>query len=261
MGGQYSVPIAGLSLQGSNFGNNQTSINQQSLITNSLSVPNTNTNQSSSWLSAIEGYPSDIYNTVAGVANWFASPFEQYRAGGTPLAGGQFLNANVVKPTEQFEQGVLNTPLPSLQQLEASMATPQSNLPLLYLQGIPQATLAPTQPTQQPTTIGSLLSSADQTFNNALNNLGCRIFKYLFFRIQIKSLQQGFTFSLRLQPLLFTYAILSDDSLFETTCNTLFKNHSKFLSNNLPRLFKIYNPAKVSKENLLNRSSLFCMFR
>ncbi|MEM3661693.1 MAG: hypothetical protein QXG73_02605, partial [Candidatus Micrarchaeaceae archaeon] len=109
-------------------------------------------------------------------ANQQFSPYNTYISpvltslGSDINAAGQFLNANVVKPVVQFEQGVLNTPLPSLQQLGMSTATQQSNLPLLYLQGIPQATLTPTQPTQQPTTIGSLLASAEQTYNNALNN-------------------------------------------------------------------------------------------
>ncbi|MEM3247645.1 MAG: hypothetical protein QW207_03880, partial [Candidatus Micrarchaeaceae archaeon] len=103
------------------------------------------------------------------VAQPIESAYNTYVAPGINAAG-QFLNANVVKPVEQFEQGVLNTPLPSLQQLETSTATQQSNLPLLYLQGIPQATLTPMQPTQQPTTIGSLLASLQNAYNNLQNN-------------------------------------------------------------------------------------------
>jgi hypothetical protein len=67
-----------------------------------------------------------------------------------------------VSPFEQFGQGVLNTPLPSPQQL--------SGLPLLLLgspslfqslySGTPQGMQTPIAQGQQPTTIGSLLNSA-----------------------------------------------------------------------------------------------------
>ncbi|MEM0160088.1 MAG: hypothetical protein QW393_05005, partial [Candidatus Micrarchaeaceae archaeon] len=73
-----------------------------------------------------------------------------------------------MKPAEQFEQGVLNTQLPSQLSQTATinrLVPPQAQNPsdtTTYLQAM--------QEPQLPTTIGSLLSSAGQTFNNALNN-------------------------------------------------------------------------------------------
>ncbi|MEM3858775.1 MAG: hypothetical protein QW478_05140, partial [Candidatus Micrarchaeaceae archaeon] len=106
-------------------------------------------------------------------ANQQFSPYNTYIApvltslGSDINAAGQFLNANVVKPVVQFEQGVLNTPLPSQLSQTAiinRLVPPQAQNPsdtTTYLQAM--------QEPQLPTTIGSLLSSAAQTFNNALN--------------------------------------------------------------------------------------------
>ncbi|MEM3216027.1 MAG: hypothetical protein QXS17_03875, partial [Candidatus Micrarchaeaceae archaeon] len=106
-------------------------------------------------------------------ANQQFSPYNTYISpvltslGSDINAAGQFLNANVVKPVEQFEQGVLNTPLPSQLSQTAiinRLVPPQAQNPsdtTTYLQAM--------QEPQLPTTIGSLLSSAGQTFNNALN--------------------------------------------------------------------------------------------
>ncbi|MEM4097324.1 MAG: NIF family HAD-type phosphatase [Candidatus Micrarchaeaceae archaeon] len=106
-------------------------------------------------------------------ANQQFSPYNTYISpvltslGSDINAAGQFLNANVVKPVEQFEQGVLNTPLPSQLSQTAiinRLVPPQAQNPsdtTTYLQAM--------QEPQLPTTIGSLLSSAAQTFNNALN--------------------------------------------------------------------------------------------
>ena len=94
----------------------------------------------------------------AGTAfnNYVAKPFEQY----------------VAQPAEQFGQNVLNTPLPSLQQL--------SEMPLLLLgspnllqslySGTPQVGQTSIAQEQQPTTIGSLLNSAGTSASSFINN-------------------------------------------------------------------------------------------
>ena len=71
------------------------------------------------------------------------------------------------QPAEQFGQGVLNTPLPSPQEL--------GGLPLLLAQSplaykIFQETQTPTAQAQQPTTIGSLLNSAATSTSSLTNN-------------------------------------------------------------------------------------------
>ncbi|MEM3180913.1 MAG: hypothetical protein QXY86_00810 [Candidatus Micrarchaeaceae archaeon] len=109
---------------------------------------------------------NDVNWLNTNVVQPIESAYNTYVAPGI-TAAGQFLNANVVKPAEQFGQGVLNTPL-SLQLPQTVLATQllqPSTLQNNQMQNMGLSTSA-----QQPTTtIGSLLSSAGQTFNNALN--------------------------------------------------------------------------------------------
>ena len=87
--GQSALPITSLSFLGSNQINNQLATIPPYSQSNTQSVPNTNTSQNSSWLSAIEGYPGDIASTAGNLANWLMMPLG-YTPGGAPTAGGQF---------------------------------------------------------------------------------------------------------------------------------------------------------------------------
>ena len=87
--GQSTLPITSLSLAGSNQANNPLATTLPYSQSNTQSVPNTNTSQNSSWLSAIEGYPGDIASTAANLAKYLGS-IPSYTPGGAPLAGGQF---------------------------------------------------------------------------------------------------------------------------------------------------------------------------
>ncbi|MEM3216013.1 MAG: hypothetical protein QXS17_03805, partial [Candidatus Micrarchaeaceae archaeon] len=86
MGGQYPLPLAS---QNSPLYTANTLGQQTPLSLNQY----TNTNQtSSSNLPWYDYIPSAVVSTAGRVANWFASPFEQFQPGGAPLAGGQFPN-------------------------------------------------------------------------------------------------------------------------------------------------------------------------
>ena len=88
----------------------------------------------------------------------------------------------VVKPAEQFGQNVLNTPLPSLQQLSGMPLLLLGSPNLLHLlPEILQAGQTPIAQEQQPTTIGSLLNSAATSSPSSLNSVHFRtVIKHLF---------------------------------------------------------------------------------
>ena len=90
-GEQSALPITSLSLAGSSQANNPSATSLLYSQSNTQSAPNTNTSQNSSWLSAIEGYPSDIASTVGSLVNWALTPYD-FTPVGAPLAGGQFPN-------------------------------------------------------------------------------------------------------------------------------------------------------------------------
>jgi hypothetical protein len=101
-----------------------------------------------SWFGQNVVNPVETALAPAGVAlnNYVAKPFEQY----------------VASPAEQFEQGVLKTPLPSAQQLSGLpllLSANPSLFPYLYSQILPESP-TPTTQSQQPITIDSLLNSA-----------------------------------------------------------------------------------------------------
>ena len=81
--GQSTLPITSLSLAGSNQANNPLATTLPYSQSNTQSVPNTNTSQNSSWLSAIEGYPGDIASTALNLINWGITP-PGYTPGGLP---------------------------------------------------------------------------------------------------------------------------------------------------------------------------------
>ncbi|MEM3212228.1 MAG: hypothetical protein QXR85_02880, partial [Candidatus Micrarchaeaceae archaeon] len=114
---------------------------------------------------------SDINTAGQWLNTNVAQPIESaYNTYVTPgiNAAEQFLNANVVKPAEQFGQAVLNTPLPSLLPQTSAVNKTVNFLAMANPFDLTES-LQAMQESQQPTTIGSLLSSAGQTFNNALN--------------------------------------------------------------------------------------------
>lgn len=80
--GQLGVPTAPLLLAGSIPTNNLSATNQLLSLTNTNSTNNTNTSQNSSWLSAIEGYPSQLASTVENLVYPLATILNPGTSGG-----------------------------------------------------------------------------------------------------------------------------------------------------------------------------------
>ena len=88
--GQSALPITSQFLAGSIPTNSQLATTPLYSQSNTPLVPNTNTSQNSSWLSAIEGYPGDIASTFGNLISPITTVFNPGTPGGAPLAGGQF---------------------------------------------------------------------------------------------------------------------------------------------------------------------------
>ena len=92
--GQSVLPITSQFLVGSIPTNSQLATTPQYPQSNNQSAPNMNTSQNSSWLSAIEGYPSDVASTFGGLVKGAFSPEDftpvGFTPGAAPTARGHF---------------------------------------------------------------------------------------------------------------------------------------------------------------------------